>query len=122
VKHKFPQDPVLSTSHICTGGIPGLSEDLRRSTDLLHSMQVPFDGDPPPVMDDSEQDEEVDWDDDPSPTFEWVPDSRLNVPATDVKIIAFDLFGTIFVSGRPLPSPLSETAFGRIAKQLFRKP
>ncbi|THH19818.1 hypothetical protein EW146_g1422 [Bondarzewia mesenterica] len=61
----------------------------------LHSMRIPFSGDTP-AADAPEEPETMGWDDEPEPDFEDVPEPRPAVPAADIKVIAFDLLGTIF--------------------------
>jgi FMN phosphatase YigB (HAD superfamily) len=64
-------------------------------------MHIPYDGDPPPAENSSDVEEEPEWDD-PDPSFEHVRSSAHPVVSEDVKVIVFDLFGTIFVSAVPV--------------------
>ena len=67
----------------------------------LHSMPVPRNGEP---LEDQEPDEESDWgwDDGPVPDVQRLPKPQRATPAIDVKVVASDLLGTIFVSIVPL--------------------
>jgi hypothetical protein len=60
-------------------------------------MKIPFDGDPPVVVNAPET-EEVDWDDGPNIDLDFVPDYMPPVFAPSTRAIAFDIFGTILVS------------------------
>lgn len=64
-------------------------------------MKIPFDGDP--VVTPEDEGEEfswAEWDDEPQPQFEYIQPNatRAPIPAVNVKVLVFDLFGTIFVS------------------------
>ena len=62
----------------------------------LARMKIPRDGDPVPPADPLAM---FDWDEDPEPDFEdCVPEPSPAVPIGAVKVIVFDLIGTIFVS------------------------
>jgi hypothetical protein len=63
----------------------------------LQSMKIPYDGDPPPIANSSELSEEWEWDD-PYPAFEPVPLSTHPIASAAVKVIVFDLFGTVLAS------------------------
>ncbi|KAF8515061.1 hypothetical protein JB92DRAFT_2916075 [Gautieria morchelliformis] len=66
---------------------------IRATMEALQSMNIPYDGDPPPA---AEAEEEPEWEwDDPCPASEMVPISSDTVGSADVKVIVFDLIGTI---------------------------
>lgn len=61
----------------------------------LHSMHVPFNGDP---LDEEESGVASDWDDEPEPDVQQLPNPQYATPAINVKVVVFDILGTIFVS------------------------
>ena len=82
-------DVVLHLTKDSVVGIRG-KEAMR-----LHSMHVPINGDP---LDEEESGVASDWDDEPEPDVQQLPKPQYATPAIDVKVIVFDIVGTIFVS------------------------
>ena len=79
----------------------------------LHHMPIPYDGQPLTNNSSDHSDHsdgsdntdgsDTEWDDDDElqPDFHVLYERQFAVPATDVKVIAFELLGTIFVSIAP---------------------
>ncbi|KAF9219686.1 hypothetical protein BS17DRAFT_381544 [Gyrodon lividus] len=85
---------ILASAYI--GNTPIFGDDLIPSASALHSMKIPFDGDPPVLRADDE-DDPWGWDDEPAPEFEFVSACKPAIPPCGIKVVAFDLFGTILV-------------------------
>ena len=65
----------------------------------LYSMHIPINGDP---HEDEESDEGSGWgSDDDFPDVQDLPKPQHATPAVDVKVVALDILGTIFVSPKP---------------------
>ncbi|KZT02048.1 uncharacterized protein LAESUDRAFT_815512 [Laetiporus sulphureus 93-53] len=78
---------------------PTLNEYLEAGATALSSMKIPFDGDPLPPQDTKENEPfnifTWDWDEDPEPEFAPPPKLHPPVAAQNVKVVIFDMFGTI---------------------------
>lgn len=63
----------------------------------LYSMPVPYNGEP---IEEEELDEDTvyGWGDTPEPDVQRLPNPKCATPAIDVKVVVFDLLGTLFVS------------------------
>ena len=63
----------------------------------LHSMPVPYNGEP---IEEEELDEDTDygWGDTPEPDVQRLPNPKCATPAIDIKVVVLDLLGTLFVS------------------------
>ncbi len=88
------------------GNTPKLSAALQPIADTLHSMRVPVDGNPvPPVPDTNE----IDWscDDGPEPDYTFNPKPQPAINVQDLKVIVFDLYGSLFVSFKSLSKCIS---------------
>lgn len=78
------------------GNTPQFSVELQPIADALHSMQIPVDGGPnPPTL---EEDLDSSWDDDPEPAYKYSLLRQPVVAAETLRVIAFDLYGAVFVS------------------------
>lgn len=69
-------------------------------------MHVPIDGDPePPVLETNEDD--WSWDEDPEPQYKSNPKPQPAITVQDLKVIVFDLYGSLFVSSKSLSKCVS---------------
>ncbi|OBZ65270.1 hypothetical protein A0H81_14788 [Grifola frondosa] len=91
-REPFFDIPLVRHQPLSTSDLPYFSGDLLETANALHSMRIPYDGDPPPkdvVVD------EFAWDDEPTPTFPLPSKTQPPIPFGDVRFVVFDLFGTL---------------------------
>ncbi|OBZ65277.1 2-haloalkanoic acid dehalogenase [Grifola frondosa] len=93
-KQEFFDVPVVRKEWLPLFELPRLSGDLLEAARAVHSMRIPYDGDPLPETDVVE--DQFAWDDEPDPMFDYQPFVQPAVALGNVKIIVFDLYGTIF--------------------------
>ncbi|OBZ65314.1 hypothetical protein A0H81_14784 [Grifola frondosa] len=111
-KQKFFDVPVVRKESLALFELPRLSGGLIETARTLHSMRIPYDGDPPPKTD--VVDDEFAWDDEPTPTFGSPPKVQPAIALGDMKIIVFDLYGTIFDRERVIRDVLESLATPKV--------
>ncbi len=60
-------------------------------------MQIPVNGNPVPAVPKTNE-AAWSWDEDPEPMYQRSPEPQLAIAVQDLKVIVFDLYGSLFVS------------------------